>query len=811
MKDLHRTNQELLAENASLKQRITELEASEESKLTPAVEALRAPESFLNNIIEHSPVATWISDPRGTLIYLNQACRELLHITDAEVVGKYNILQDTVVIEQGYLPLVKQVFEQGMSARFIIEYDSSRLKNLDLSKPVFVVLETTVLPVHDADMRVIRAVIQHIDITERKRAEDALRESEERFSLFMEQLPAAVFIKDGQGRMLFANRYLQELFGWQDCVGKLTEELLPPEVAERMVADDRTVMAEGPRVIQEKVFDIKDIERIFVTHKFPVAVLGKPTLLGAIAVDITERVTAEKDLANTKVLLQAAFEQTPVPMVLVRAPDGILLNINRACAEVLGIEGEGDYVGQSLPETNPTWQDFDDKGRLIPWTELPLTLALQGITTVDKEMVVLRKDGTMRWEMVNAAPIYNEAGEMIAAFVVFPDITYRKRAEEEKTKLEAQLQQAQKMEAIGTLAGGIAHDFNNLLMGIQGYTSLSLLNLDTTHPNHERLKRIEEQVQSGADLTRQLLGFARGGRYEVKPAAMNDILEKTYSMFGRTKKELSIYKKYEKYLWNVDVDRGQMEQVFMNLYVNAWQAMPGGGEIYLETQNVLLDDEQALLLTVNPGRYVKISVADTGTGMDEKTKERIFDPFFTTKEMGRGTGLGLATVYGIIKGHGGMIDVDSEPGHGTTFTIYLPASEQEVVKEQAVTGIIVGGTETILLVDDEKIILDVNRELLESMGYKVYAAGSGQEAIAVYMEKRNEIALVILDMIMPGISGGNTFDRLREINPEIRVLLSSGYSINGEAQQILNRGCNGFIQKPFKMSTLARNIKEILC
>ena len=347
------------------------------------------------------------------------------------------------------------------------------------------------------------------------------------------------------------------------------------------------------------------------------------------------------------------------------------------------------------------------------------------------------------------------------------------------------------------LAGGIAHDFNNLLMGIQGYASLTLLDLDPSHPNYERLKRIEEQVQSGADLTKQLLGFARGGRYEVKPADMNDIIEKTSSMFGRTKKEISIHRKYGKDLWSVEVDRGQMEQVFMNLYVNAWQAMPGGGEIYLETENVLLDDEQAFPYAVKPGKYVKISVTDTGTGMDEKTRERIFDPFFTTKEMGRGTGLGLATVYGIIKGHKGMINVYSEPGHGTTFTIYLPASEKEVVKEKTATGTIARGTETILLVDDEKMVLEVSKELLESMGYRVYAAGSGQEAIAVYMEKRNEIDLVILDMIMPGISGGETFDRLREINPGIKVLLSSGYSINGEAQNIWTAAATGSSRSPF--------------
>jgi CheY-like chemotaxis protein len=281
-------------------------------------------------------------------------------------------------------------------------------------------------------------------------------------------------------------------------------------------------------------------------------------------------------------------------------------------------------------------------------------------------------------------------------------------------------------------------------------------------------------------------------------------------MFGRTKKEITIHTKYEKNLSPVEVDLGQMEQVFMNLYVNAWQAMPGGGNIYLETENIFLNDELALLYSVKPGKYVKITVTDTGTGMDEKTRKRIFDPFFTTKEMGRGTGLGLATVYGIINGHKGMINVYSEPGHGTTFTIYLPASEKEIVKEETATGTIDRGTETILLVDDEKIILEVSRELLESMGYRVYAVGSGQEAVALFTRKRHEIDLVILDMIMPEISGGETFDRLREINPGIKVLLSSGYSLNGEAQTIMDRGCKGFIQKPFLIENLSRKVREIL-
>ncbi len=387
--------------------------------------------------------------------------------------------------------------------------------------------------------------------------------------------------------------------------------------------------------------------------------------------------------------------------------------------------------------------------------------------------------------------------------VIMNDITDRKR-------LEAELRQAHKIEAIGTLAGGIAHDFNNLLMGIQGYTSLILFDMNANHPHFDKLRKIEDQVRSGAELTKQLLGFARGGRYEVRVADINEIIEKTSVMFGRTKKEIRIQRDLEKNIWAVEVDRGQIEQVLLNLYVNAWQAMPNGGDLYLETANVIIDKEYVKPYPVTIGRYVKISVTDTGVGMDENTRERIFDPFFTTKTMGRGTGLGLATAYGIIKGHKGMINAYSEKGRGTTFTIYLPASKKEVIKEESMPMNVMKGDETILLVDDEDVIIDVSCELLEMLGYKVYVARSGNEAVEIYKEKMDEIALVILDMVMPGMGGGETFNMLKSINPDIKVILSSGYSINGKAKEITERGCRAFVQKPFQIGDLSEKIRKVL-
>ena len=376
-------------------------------------------------------------------------------------------------------------------------------------------------------------------------------------------------------------------------------------------------------------------------------------------------------------------------------------------------------------------------------------------------------------------------------------------------EMESRLLQAQKMEAIGTLAGGIAHDFNNMLMGIQGYTSLLLVSMEKDSPYFDKVLNIQDLVRSGSDLTRQLLGFARKGRM-VKPTNINELIMHTSSMFGRTKKEIRILESYLDDIWTVDIDKGQIEQVLMNLYVNAWQAMPNGGEIRLKTENVVPTNEFLASHDMHPGRYVKISVTDTGIGMTAETRSRIFEPFFTTKEMGRGTGLGLATVYGIINGHNGFIDVDTAPGRGTSFMIYLPASCSELTQEVKEEKPLIKGTETILLVDDEDVIREVTREMLESLGYKVLSADSGHDAILQYKKHKERIELVILDMIMPGMNGNEAYKVLKDINPDVPIILSSGYSADGQAREMMDTGVSAFLQKPYLMQDLSFTIREVI-
>lgn len=417
---------------------------------------------------------------------------------------------------------------------------------------------------------------------------------------------------------------------------------------------------------------------------------------------------------------------------------------------------------------------------------------------------IVNKEGATTWVAQNSAAITWDNSP--ATLNYMRDITRQK-------KTEARLLQAQKMESIGTLAGGIAHDFNNLLMGIQGHASLALLKLDRTDPSYDHFKTIESLVISGAGLTRQLLGFARSGKYEVRQADVNALVEKTLQTLGRTSREIRIHRRLADHLWPSDIDQGQIEQALLNLLINARQAMPGGGDLYVETKNTLSDENRFQPLGGRSDRYIRISITDTGVGMDEKTRERIFEPFFTTKAMGRGTGLGLASVYGIIKNHNGFINVYSEKGQGSTFHVYLPAStrpDKDWDRPAELPEQVSPGTETILLVDDEAMILDVAGAILKTLGYTVIAARTGADALAIYRSRQAAIDLVILDMVMPDMNGEEVFSELKLLDPQVRVLLASGYSLNAQAERILDRGCSGFIQKPFTSADISCQVRAIL-
>jgi len=526
------------------------------------------------------------------------------------------------------------------------------------------------------------------------------------------------------------------------------------------------------------------------------------TLAEIIGTAITRKRAGEA-LQESEERLRLQIERMPIALILWDR-DFKAVTWNPAAESIFGYSSEeamGRYpYGMIVPgDVQPVVDEV--------WARL-----LEGDITAQSVNENTTKDGQSIICSWTNTPLRSHDGSIIGVLSMVQDITERKRAEEEREHLQAKLIQAQKMESIGTLAGGIAHNFNNILIGVQGRTSMMMMDKDPSHPDYEHLKGIEEYVKNAVELTGELLGFARGGKYEARPTDLNALIQNENRMFGRTKREIRIHGKYYEDLWNVEVDQGQLRQALLNLYVNAWQAMPDGGDLYIQTENVTLDAEYCRPFAVAPGRYVKVSVNDTGVGMDAATREKIFDPFFTTKEMAHGSGLGLASVYGIIKNHGGLIDVTGEKGEGTTFNIYLPASEKPAVKESTrpKRHEIQFGKGTVLLVDDEDMILEVGQAMLETLGYRVLIADSGQMALDLYENQRGEIDLVILDMVMPGMGGRETFERMKTLGVDAPILLSSGYSVNGQAKDILDRGCNGFIQKPFAIKELSRKLREVL-
>jgi PAS domain S-box-containing protein len=530
--------------------------------------------------------------------------------------------------------------------------------------------------------------------------------------------------------------------------------------------------------------------------------------------DTTEPECVECILKKSEEEYHSILDANPEPVILYDM-EGKVEYFNLAFTNVFGWTLD-ECFGKSM--------DFFVLEDVWPGTKTMIDNLLSGDNFSGVETRCFTKDGSIIHASLSGAIYRNMNGDPIGSIVTIRDIS-------EQKKLEKQAQQA----AIGILAGGIAHNFNNLLMAIQGRTSLMLFDTNHDHPHFKHLKGIEDYIDRAAILTKQLLGFARGGKYQVKPSDVKEIIHTSFDMFrrtknkvaihiyiqeeiihtsfdvfGRTKNEIAIHIYIQRDIWSVEVEQSQIEQALLNLYVNAWQAMPGGGDLYIQAQNTVIDENFRRSYQTVPGKYVQISVTDTGRGMDRATRQRIFDPFFTTMEMGEGVGLGLASVYGIIKNHGGFIDVYSKKGKGTTFEIYLPASRKVPVKEKNAHKEVSRGTEKILFVDDEEMIIEVGRAIIENLGYQVLIARSGQEAIEIYTKNREKIDMVILDIIMPVMAGDSIYDKLKEINPDIKVLLSSGGGIDCKVSDLLNCGCDGFIQKPFNMGVLSNKIREIL-
>jgi PAS domain S-box-containing protein len=795
-------------------------------------EALRESEEKLRTFMDSVTDFFAITDRNENLIYVNRSMAENLGYSEEEMTGMHvsEIISEKSMIK--FEPEVKELVETGK-----LSIESTWVsKHGDKFHG-----ELRVNAVYDANGNYSGSRGVFRDITKRKLAEEALRESEEKYKTLVESSHDMIFMVDLEGTFLFTNEATWTTLGYskEEIRGTDGFTLIHPD-------DSEAVRARFSRLAQGKREDnieyryrtkagsyinvLNNASPMFDSEGNVIAAFG-------IARDITQFRQAEEalkrahDNLETRVaertqdlltaneqLKQGIGERKQAEEALRESEekystlvensltgiyidcDGKIVFANRRFAEMYGYSRQ-ELVGmESWRLVYPDDRALTDqiRAKRMKGEKAPRVYEARGLT----------KDGETIWIVRRNTRIEYQGRPAVLGNIV--DTTGHKRAEEEKNELQAQLQQAQRMEAIGTLAGGIAHDFNNLLMGIQGNVSLMYLDMDPAHLYYERLKNIEKQVRSGSRLTSHLLGYARKGKYEIMPINLNQLAVETCETFIRTKKHITVDRELAEDLFAIDADPSQIEQVLLNLCVNATDAMPDGGDLIVKTMNTDDKKMKSSLYDPKPGKYVQLTVTDTGMGMDKKTAEHIFDPFFTTKTRGRGTGLGLASAYGIVKAHSGYIDVKSKQGHGTTFSICLPASENRVQRVSRTPVKVIKGTGTVLLVDDEKVILEVGQDLLEAMGYRILVARDGKEGVRVYKKNWNEIDIVVMDMVMPNMGGGEAYDRIREINPNVKVLLSSGFSIDGEASEILDRGCDGFIQKPFNMKKLSGKIMEIL-
>jgi PAS domain S-box-containing protein len=765
--------------------------------------ALRRSEHRFRRLVEHGSDVVTLLDANGRILFSSHALKPTLGYAPGEKIGRsvFDLLhpEDRARAE----PLFRTVLQHPdrvAKADLRVQHKDGSWRELEV-----------VAVNHLEDAAVEAIVVNYHDVTERKHTENQLR----RMTEFLSHAQAVAHVGSWEWDMatdvITWSEETYRIFGVDPAAGPLSferyVELIHPD--DRDALDDAVGRARETR----EPFEIDhrivrpDGEVRFLYGRGGIArdAVGNPRRLIGAVLDITGRKLAEEALRRANERLQTVIQSSPLAIFSVNA-DGIVQSWNPAAERLFGWTAE-EIIGALVPiVSDANEEQYREARRRVMQGE-----ALTGIALARR-----KKDGSSVTVNRFAAPLREPDGRVSGILVLIEDVTAMKR-------LEQQFYRAQKMEAVGRLAGGVAHDFNNLLTAILGSTDLLLETLPSDHPGRVDAEETLKATLRAADLTRQLSAFSRQQVLAPRVVSLNAIVAEMDRMLRRLiGEEVDLRTVLAEDLGAVRADSGQLEQVIVNLAVNARDAMPTGGRLTIETANVSLDDAYAAAhQAIVPGAYVMLALTDTGTGMDAETKSRMFEPFFTTKPKGKGTGLGLATVYGIVKQSGGTIWVYSEPGWGTTFKVYLPrveapvepASPSPTVKDSA------RGSETILLVEDQEEVRRLTQKMLEARGYRVLVAAGGPEALRLGKEldtlrlverHGGRIDLLVTDVVMPGMSGGEVLRRLAPTYPEMKVLYLSGYP----DESILHHGVLEpgvpFLQKPFTVEGLARKVREVL-
>jgi PAS domain S-box-containing protein len=657
-------------------------------------------------------------------------------------------------------------------------------------------------PVFNTAGEPVEFVGTEMDITERKRAEEALRESEAKYRAIFDNAVEGLFQTTPDGAFLSLNPALARIYGYETPEQVITHFR---DIGNQLYVDPnrrqeftRRIDVHGEVTGFEFEIRRKDGSSAWVSESARAVrdPAGKLLWYEGTVEEISERKRAEQALVESYSLINGVVEGT-ADAVFVKDLNGRYLMINSVGASFIGRPVD-EIVGKDDRELFTP-----DTARLIRDRDILVMATGQGQTYEE----TVAAAGVTRTYLTTKNAHRDAHGKVIGLIGIARDVTELKR-------LEEQLLQAQKMEAVGQLAGGIAHDFNNLLTVINGYSQVVFSHLRAEDPSREMLAQIQKAGERAANLTRQLLAFSRKQMLQPQIVNLNDVLAELHKLLNRLiGEDVDLALVPDPKLGLARVDPGQFEQAIINLAVNARDAMPQGGRLIIETRNADLDDRYADRHTeVRPGRYVLVAVSDTGHGMDAMTRARIFEPFFTTKEIGKGTGLGLAMVYGFVKQSGGHVEVYSEPGHGTTFKVYLPRAEAAVRSAKSSQGVlrVPKGAETVLLVEDEDAVRTLSRLILESNGYTVLEARDGQEGVWVGQQHPGPIHLLVTDLVMPRMSGRQLADRLTQARPHMRVLFISGYTDEAAMRQGVLEPDLDFLQKPFSPISLARKVREVL-
>lgn len=669
---------------------------------------------------------------------------------------------------------------------------------------------TKLVPVIERELR--EAEIRR----ESRKVEETLEQERRLMQYVLNNIPEPIFFKDTESRFTRINTAQSSMLGIddpKDAIGKTDSDYIQKENAQEALKDELNIIKTGKPVIDklERIKRVDGVLRWMLTTKIPI-VDSQKQITGIVGVtrDITDLKQAEEDLRENEELLRLVIDMTP-NAIYVKDKGGKYLVANRLCAEWHGSTPK-EMIGKTQMDLfDGSWATIEEVNQMI---EDDREVIEKKVPKYIEEERMTRANGSTRWLQTTKIPL-TLRGEQGFLLGVSVDITDRKNAEEMQEKTRAQLLQAQKMEAIGILAGGIAHDFNNLLTAIQGSSDMAIQKVDRKDNICIDLEEIQSAAVRAADLTRQLLMFSRKQPMEFQPIDLNltvrSLLKLIHRLIGE---DIRISTSFDPSLCVVMSDRGSLEQAVMNLAVNARDAMPDGGKLVIRTKNVGLSKEQAAAMPeARPGAFVCLSVIDKGIGMDRETVERIFEPFFSTKSHGKGTGLGLSVVYGIIKQHDGWIHVNSSPGTGSTFDVYLPAAAESPQKDDKhpVSPTDLGGNgERILVVEDEENVRRFIVKALCKHGYEVQAASNVKEALDIFENAKKPFTLVFSDVVLPDKSGIQLVKIIQEKNKKIKFILSSGYTDKKSRWETIHEMGIPFLQKPYSLIELLQNIKDAL-